>query len=78
MRRDHAGHQRKPHSGLFGGNPEPVVRFFCGLRSVVFNAKTSLIEYYKQRLGATTLNNQLMIIHTQAAVQLINTYFHNG
>ena len=66
-------------AGFSGGNPEPVVRFFfvgSGLLSLM--QKPALIEYYKQRLGATTLNNQLMIIHTQAAVQLINTYFHNG
>jgi hypothetical protein len=72
--------KNKMYAGV-GGN---LVAFACKVSFqrghdgyVAFYAKTSLIEHYKQSLGASVLSNHLMVIHTQAAIKLINTYFHN-
>lgn len=42
---------------------------------VSFTAKTKLIEHYEKTLGAYHFGNQLMIIQTQVAQQLIDKYF---
>ena len=70
----------KMYAGV-GGN---LIAFACKLSFqrghdgyVAFYAKTSLIEHYKRNLGASVLKDQMMVIHTDAAIKLINTYFHN-
>lgn len=42
---------------------------------VVFIAKTKLIEYYKETLGAKLISAQRMIIEDREAAKLINQYF---
>lgn len=42
---------------------------------VSFIAKTELVEYYKRMLSAEILFSRNMVIRTEAALKLVNTYF---
>jgi len=44
---------------------------------VSFNAKTKLIDHYCKMLGAKHAGGTLMIIDTEAATFLMNSYFRN-
>jgi len=44
---------------------------------VAFDAKTKLIEHYKNVLNAKLIGSQRMIIETAAASVLIGKYFKN-
>jgi hypothetical protein len=43
--------------------------------NVSFLSKTKLIAHYEKTLGAFHFGGRVMIIETQAALQLINKYF---
>ena len=45
---------------------------------VAFDAKTSLIEHYKQMLNATHFRGLRMFIETKAALKLISQYFKSN
>lgn len=67
---------------LYTGVPGNLVAFACkvsfqrGLDGfVAFTAKTKLIEHYERTLGAYHIGKQLMVIHTQAAQDLVYKYF---
>ena len=42
---------------------------------VAFHAKTQLVNHYEKSLKAIHDGNQLMIIETNAATELVNKYF---
>jgi len=69
---------------LYEGVPGNLVAFACKVSFqydfegfVSFTAKTKLIEHYEKTLGAKHFGNQLMIIETKVAQQLIDKYFKN-
>ncbi|WP_234363999.1 hypothetical protein [Lunatibacter salilacus] len=73
--------ENKVYSGVAGN----LVAFACKLSfqrghegNVAFISKTQLIAHYVKTLGAIHFGGRLMIIETNAAVKLINRYFHNG
>jgi hypothetical protein len=70
------------HKKLYEGVPGNLVAYACkvsfqnGFEGFVsFTAKTKLIEHYEKTLGAYHFGNQLMIIQTQVAQQLVDKYF---
>ncbi|NBV09760.1 MAG: hypothetical protein EBS09_11755 [Flavobacteriia bacterium] len=67
---------------LYEGVPGNLVAFACKLSFqrgydgfVAFHAKTQLIKHYEKTLNAIHHGNQLMIIDTNAAIELVNKYF---
>jgi len=69
---------------VYAGVPGNLVAFACQSSfekgfdgNVVFTAKYKLIKHYELSLGAFHLNNQRMIIDTNAAKKLVNKYFKN-
>lgn len=67
---------------VYIGVPANLVAFACRLSFhrgfdgyVSFMAKTKLIVHYKKTLGAENIGGNLMIINTNAALQLIDKYF---
>ena len=67
---------------IYLGIPGNLVAYACRLSFqkgyegfVSFHAKTKLIDHYFKTLGATHAGGQLMFIHTDAALQLIEKYF---
>lgn len=67
---------------LYEGVPGNLVAFACKVSFqysfegfVAFTAKTQLIQHYEKTLGAYHFGNQLMIIQTSNAQQLIDKYF---
>jgi hypothetical protein len=70
------------HKKLYEGVPGNLVAYACkvsfqnGFEGFVsFTAKTKLIAHYEKTLGAYHFGNQLMIIQTQVAQQLVDKYF---
>lgn len=50
-----------------------------GIDFIYFDAKTNLIGYYREKLGAVQIgNSQRMFIDSEAFELLINTYFKEG
>jgi len=69
-------------SKVYLGVPGNLVAFACKLSFhrgfegyVSFTAKSNLIEHYKKTLGAVIIKNQLMVINTVSALNLIKHYF---
>ena len=67
---------------LYEGVPGNLVAHACKISFqhgfdgfVSFTAKTKLIQHYEKTLGAYHFGNQLMIIQTNFAQQLIDKYF---
>jgi hypothetical protein len=67
---------------VYYGVPGNLVAFICRISFhrgfegyVSFTAKTQLIEHYQKTLGAMSAGGQLMVINTDAALQLIDKYF---
>lgn len=67
---------------LYEGVPGNLVAFACRLSFqrghegfVAFHAKTQLVNHYEKSLKAIHYGNQLMIIETNAATELVNKYF---
>ena len=70
----------KMYSGVLGN----LVAFACKLSfqrghegNISFLSKTQLVDYYIKTLGAFHFGGRVMIIETQAALQLINKYFQS-
>lgn len=69
---------------LYEGVPGNLVAFACRLSFqsgfegfVSFIAKTKLIGHYERTLGAKHFGNGLMVIETDVARKLVDTYFKN-
>ena len=69
---------------LYVGIPGNLVAFACRISFhrgfegyVSFTAKTILIEHYQKTLGAKSIGGNLMVINTEAALNLIDKYFKN-
>ena len=69
---------------LYVGSPGNLVAFACRISFhrgfegyVSFTAKTILIEHYQKTLGAKSIGGNLMVINTEAALNLIDKYFKN-
>lgn len=45
---------------------------------VEFKAKTNLVDYYKEKLGAIAIDTQRMYIDTDGAKKLIEKYYGGG
>ncbi len=67
---------------MYEGVPGNLVAFACRLSFqrgfegfVAFHAKTQLIKHYEKTLNAVHFGNQLMVIDTNAASELVNKYF---
>lgn len=67
---------------LYLGVPGNLVAFACRLSFqrgfdgfVAFHAKSQLIKHYEKTLKAIHFGNQLMIIETNAALELVNKYY---
>ncbi len=67
---------------VYLGAPANLVAFACRLSFqkgfdgfVSFHSKTKLITHYEKTLGAQHFGNQLMIINSDAALNLIDKYF---
>jgi hypothetical protein len=67
---------------LYEGVPGNLVAYACRLSFqrggegfVSFHAKTNLVDHYIKTLGALHYGNQLMVIETDAATNLVNKYF---
>lgn len=67
---------------LYEGVPGNLVAFACRLSFqrgfegyVAFHAKTQLVKHYEKTLKAIHYGNQLMVIDTNAATELVNKYF---
>ncbi len=74
----------KGNKKVYSGVPGNLVAFACKLSSqrghegnVSFISKTQLIDHYEKSLGAFHLGGRVMIIETQAALELLNKYFQN-
>ncbi len=72
----------KGKTKMYAGVPGNLVAFACKLSfqrghegNVSFLSKTKLIEHYEKTLGAFHFGGRVMIIETQAALQLIHKYF---
>lgn len=68
---------------IYAGVPGNLVAFACKLSfqrghegNVSFISKTQLIEHYEKTLNAFHFGGRIMVIETQAALKLINKYFH--
>lgn len=69
---------------VYLGVPGNLVAFACrtsfhrGFDGYVsFTSKTQLIEHYEKTLGAINVGGHLMVINTDAALQLIDKYYKN-
>ena len=67
---------------LYEGVPGNLVAFACRLSFqrgyegyVAFHAKTQLVKHYEKTLKAIHHGNQLMVIDTNAATELVNKYY---
>jgi hypothetical protein len=67
---------------IYLGVPANLMAFACKTAFekgydgyVAFDSKTSLVNHYKNMLGATLFRGQRMFIGTEAAYKLVNTYF---
>ena len=67
---------------LYLGVPGNLVAFACKISFergyegfVAFDAKTKLIDHYRETLGASVFRGQRMFIRTEAALKLIRNYF---
>ena len=67
---------------LYEGVAGNLVAFACKVSFqkgydgfVAFTAKTNLIKYYEESLGAFHFKNQRMIIETEASKKLVKKYF---
>ncbi len=67
---------------LYEGVPGNLVAFACRLSFqrghegyVSFHSKSKLVDHYIKTLGARHYGNQLMLIETEAATNLVNKYF---
>lgn len=67
---------------VYLGVPGNLVAFACKMSFhrgfegyVSFTAKTQLIKHYEKMLGAINVGGHLMVINTNAALQLIDKYF---
>lgn len=74
----------KGKSKVYAGVPGNLVAFACKLSfqrrhegNVSFFSKTQLVQHYTDTLGAMHVGGRIMIIHTIAALKLINKYFPN-
>jgi hypothetical protein len=72
----------KGKTKMYSGVPGNLVAFACKLSfqrghegNVSFLSKTQLIDHYIKTLGAFHFGGRVMVIDTQAALQLINKYF---
>ena len=72
----------KSKTKMYAGVPGNLVAFACKLSfqrghegNVSFLSKTKLIEHYEKTLGAFHFGGRVMIIETQAALNLIHKYF---
>lgn len=72
----------KGKAKIYAGVPGNLVAFACKLSfqrgnegNVSFFSKTQLVQHYIDTLGATHFGGRIMIIDTNAALQLINKYF---
>ena len=72
----------KGKNKIYAGVPGNLVAFACKFAFekgyegfLAFDAKTSLIEHYKETLYATSFKGTKMFIETPAALRLINQYF---
>lgn len=72
----------KGKNKVYLGVPGNLVAYACKISFdkgydgyVAFDAKTALINHYKQTLGATHFKGQRMYIDTLAAANLISKYF---
>ena len=67
---------------MYAGVAGNLVAFACKLSfqrghqgNVSFHSKTQLVQHYIDSLGATHIGGRIMIIHTVAALKLIDKYF---
>lgn len=67
---------------LYEGVPGNLVAFACRLSFqrgyegfVAFHSKTQLVNHYEKTLNAIHFGDQLMVIETNAATELVNKYF---
>lgn len=67
---------------MYAGVAGNLVAFACKLSfqrghqgNVSFHSKTQLVQHYIDSLGATHVGGRIMIIHTVAALKLIDKYF---
>jgi hypothetical protein len=67
---------------MYAGVAGNLVTFACKLSfqrghqgNVSFHSKTQLVQHYIDSLGATHVGGRIMIIHTVAALKLIDKYF---
>jgi hypothetical protein len=67
---------------MYAGVAGNLVAFACKLAfqrgfegNIAFLAKTKLINHYEKSLGAIHVGGRVMIIETQAALELIHKYF---
>lgn len=72
----------KGKNKVYTGVPGNLVAFACNTSYergyegfLSFDAKTALIQHYKETLFATHFKGTKMFIETPAAVRLINRYF---
>lgn len=72
----------KGNKKLYSGIPGTLVAFACKLSiqkahegNVAFISKPQLFNHYAQTLGALNAGGRVMVIETQAALKLIDTYF---
>ena len=74
----------KGKTKIYSGVPGNLVAYACKLSfqrghegNVAFISKTQLVDHYVKSLGAVHFGGRLMIIDTNAALNLINKYFTN-
>jgi len=67
---------------MYAGVAGNLVAFACKLSfqrghqgNISFHSKTQLVQHYIDSLGATHVGGRIMIIHTVAALKLIDKYF---
>lgn len=81
---ENAPHNRKPDKKFFGVAPN-LVAFACklsfdsGFEGIVgFTPKTSLVDHYRNTLGAQSIFKNRMAIYTNASRKLIDLYYDNS
>lgn len=74
----------KGQKKMYSGVPGNLVAFACKISfqrghegNVAFTSKSQLIDHYINTLGAFHFGGRLMIINTEAALNLINKYYTN-
>ena len=72
----------KGKSKVYVGVPGNLIAYSCKVSVdrgyegfLAFDAKTSLVTHYQEKLGATHFRGQRMFIETKAALKLIAQYF---